>query len=466
MTPYHIIKDPVHGSMQFTQEENDWIKPFIDSENFQRLRQIKQLGLTDWIFPGATHTRFNHSLGCCYVASQIANKLGFSAHDKQSVMLACLLHDIGHGPFSHSFENIFHHKSIKHEMWTVKFIEEYQRPEFLIAFQHKNPSLSLTEQDLIVIKQLIMGHSKAVGQKTMGFERSLLTDIVSSQLDADRLDYLLRDSHFCGVNYGEYDFRWLLHCLAIVDQDGEQRLGITKKGIGAIEHYLSARRLMFRNIYQHGKKYGSEIYLQEFLKQLSIALVNEPVLVKSMHNPLANFLRQLYLFNYAAETTKDIPSLIQKFIDDNYHLYSKLCDYDVLAMIRELANWDLSHPVITLAKRLHQRKLPKVWQIAKHKIDSAEQIFIEWQQSATEFAPWQIMISRLPSLSYEKGHDPILIADGYHQGVGYLHDDSLMVDALANESEDIALIIIDAAIIQHAKVQQLYNHLRESGGLI
>ena len=109
---FHVIKDPVHGTMQFTSTEDMWIKPFVDSQHFQRLRHIKQLGLGDFIFPGAVHTRFNHCLGCCYVGSQIAHKIGLADEERQLVMIACLLHDIGHGPFSHAFEGIFHDKLI------------------------------------------------------------------------------------------------------------------------------------------------------------------------------------------------------------------------------------------------------------------------------------------------------------------------------------------------------------------
>jgi len=104
---FHVIKDPVHDTMQFTSLEDNWIKPFIDSPNFQRLRHIKQLGMGDYIFPGAVHTRFNHCIGCCYIAGQIAHKIGLGEEDRQLVMIACLLHDIGHGPFSHAFEDIF-----------------------------------------------------------------------------------------------------------------------------------------------------------------------------------------------------------------------------------------------------------------------------------------------------------------------------------------------------------------------
>ena len=249
---FHVIKDPVHGTMQFTDREDKWLKPFIDSQHFQRLRHIKQMGMTDLVFPGAVHTRFNHSIGCSYVANQISNKIGLDDHSRQCVVLACLLHDIGHGPFSHTFEGIFLREPIYHEDWTPYFLKSYHEKSFIDLYNAQNPDFPLTQGLLSRIEAMIM--HKEVDNK-------LLADIVSSQLDADRLDYLLRDSHFCGVSYGEYDLRWLLHVVTRVKACGEERLGITHKGIGAVEQYLMARRLLMRNIVRHPKKRAAESLL-------------------------------------------------------------------------------------------------------------------------------------------------------------------------------------------------------------
>src|SRR3989338_10948262 len=143
---FHVIKDPVHGTMQFTTKEDRWIKPFIDSPHFQRLRHIKQLGMGDLIFPGAVHTRFNHSLGCCYLASQIAKTIGLVEEERQLVMIAGLLHDIGHGPFSHAFEGIFYNKTICHEDWTERFLADYGTVEFFTQYNRLNPRYHLTEE--------------------------------------------------------------------------------------------------------------------------------------------------------------------------------------------------------------------------------------------------------------------------------------------------------------------------------
>src|SRR5215467_929180 len=176
---YHAIKDPVHGTMQFSSIENAWLKPFIDSAHFQRLRHIKQLGMGDFIFPGAVHTRFNHSLGCSYVAGQIAHKIGLSNEERQLVMLACLLHDIGHGPFSHTFEDLFLKKRIHHEAWTPFFLKEYRTDDFFNRYNALNKDYPLSEKKFLQIEEMIM-HRATV--------KPLLADIVSSQLDADRLD--------------------------------------------------------------------------------------------------------------------------------------------------------------------------------------------------------------------------------------------------------------------------------------
>ncbi len=160
-------------------------------------------------------------------------------------MIACLLHDVGHGPFSHAFEGIFHDKMIRHEDWTPYFLSDYGTKEFFTHYNRSNPRYHLNEDKFRYIAEMIMHKPVA---------KPVLADIVSSQLDADRFDYLLRDSHFCGVRYGEYDFRWMLHCMTIVEYNDRERLGVTHKGIGVVEHYLMARRLMTRNIYHSQKK--------------------------------------------------------------------------------------------------------------------------------------------------------------------------------------------------------------------
>jgi HD superfamily phosphohydrolase len=448
---FHIIKDPVHGSMQFTTVEDNWIKPFISSVNFQRQRHIKQLGLTDWIFPGAVHTRFNHGLGCCYIASQIAAKLGLSVANKQIVVLAGLLHDIGHGPFSHTFEEIFVQQAIQHESWTAMFLNEYKHPQFLENFNAVNRGAMLDEDKIEAVQKLIT-HKENTNK--------LLADIVSSQLDADRLDYLLRDSHFCGVMYGAYDFSWLLHCLTVIEHNGVQRLGITHKGVGVVEQYLMARRLMIRNVYQNGKKHGAEFLLQEFLKNLARDIAQEKAFLKFIpDNSLIQFLRNVNNFNQQITQTQNFAKLKQDFLCTNYFLYKQLCDYDVLAIIRDLANLETDYSTIMLARRLQDRLIPKILYIHEDRIEKAQQLVQDFKISNRKnILDWQIAVLKLPHLSYEISKDPILVKD-FTGRAKFLHDNSQMINAISDKYESAYLISIDAAITNETKVQRLIKEL-------
>lgn len=447
---FHIIKDPVHGSMEFTIEENNWIKPFIDSTAFQRLRHIKQLGMGDLIFPGAVHTRFNHCIGASYVASQIAHKLGLSASERQLVTLACLLHDIGHGPFSHAFEDLFQHQAIRHEEWTSCFLEEFTQEEFLKIFNERNPAQPLNAEKIEQVKKLIMH------QET---KQLLLADIVSSQLDADRLDYLLRDSHFCGVNYGEYDFRWLLNCLTPVESENGLRLGITGKGIGVIEHYLMARRLMMRNVYHHGKKYAAEYYLQRCLALLAKSLLNEKTFTFLKDSTLVKLLINIEKFNQDAQKAPISQQDKQTFIKQNYHLYKQLYDYDVYALIRELANLNEPHEAVILARYLFKRHLPKVFKLNEMSLEKIRLRLSEVKSALVgKIYDWQIALLTPPYQSYKGEKDPILCIDKSGH-VSHVHEHSYMIAALSDRDEHSCFLSVDEAIIAEPLIKAFLKDL-------
>lgn len=447
---YHIISDPVHGSMRFTPSESDWISLFIDSENFQRLRHIKQSGLADWFFIGAVHTRFSHGIGCCYIISQICNQLKLDPEERQIVMLAGLLHDIGHGPFSHVFESVFHGRCIRHEMWTPMFLQEYAKPEFLKTFNQINKSWPLNPKKMQSIQDLIMHRYR---------DNRLLTDMVSSQLDADRLDYLLRDSHFCGVNYGEYDLQWLLHCLTIIEKDGQKRLGIIYKGVGVVEQYLMARRLMIRNIYQHNKKYASEFLLQQFLKQVSKNISEDSSFKALYPTPLIQFLKKTNLFNQEAKQTNNLQELMETFVKENYDLYKQLCDYDVFYLIRRIANWDYEHPVVTIARRLQTRQIPKVIQINEANADKARDLITDFKEKHKNIKAWQLALLVLPHQAYKVNEDAILMKD-FSGNVQYLQDISLMISAISDKRESSYLISIDIELKEQLEKEGLLDILR------
>lgn len=443
MNPFHVIKDPVHGTMQFTSLEDAWIKPFIDSPNFQRLRHIKQLGLGDLIFPGAVHTRFNHSIGCCYVAGQIAHKLGLSDQDRQLIMIAGLLHDIGHGPYSHAFEELFVHHAISHEDWTPSFLQDYASSHFIEAYNARNSKNILSEELLSSMSDLIMHREQ---------HRKLLADIVSSQLDADRLDYLLRDSHFCGVAYGEYDFKWMLNCLTVVDRPEGQRLGITYRGVGVVEHYLMARRLMMRNIYHHQKKYAGEKYLRRLLKLLASRLHQEPNFQGLASTTLGKFLAAVELFNQGHIKKEE-------FIQQNFTLYKQLADYDVAALVKQLSGLSDGSDIAELAHRLHHRHLPKVYRVWNKNIADVRERLNEFKkQQASTVRDWQMLLIEKPHQSYWGDQDPIWVV-GRHGSVRSIREESLFLDVMSDRSEMANFLAVDRSLVDRADIQAFVDSL-------
>jgi HD superfamily phosphohydrolase len=449
-TLFHVIKDPVHGTMQFTTTENQWIKPFIDSPHMQRLRHIKQLGMGDFIFPGSVHTRFNHSLGCCFIASQISQKIGLASEERQLVMIACLLHDVGHGPFSHAFEDLFHHKLIRHEAWTPYFLAEYRTSEFFNEYNRHNPRHHLTKEKFLSIEEMIMHKTK---------NSRLLADIVSSQLDADRLDYLLRDSHFCGVRYGEFDFRWMINSMVIVDSAEGERLGLTHKGIGVAEHYLMARRLMMRNIYLNPKKLALEFFMVKLLTNLAENLEQYAPYAAIKDTRLGHFLCRANQFNQEVKVASKTETLKKQFLQENFADYKELADYDVFAIIKILSQMPVEQPAAQIAKRIHYRQMPKIIHIDHADIPRAEKILKEFKSVHQDnIQDWQLAIIKTPHQSYTIEEDPILILNEYGL-VKPLNTLSLMINAIGDKLEHTAFLCIDRMIYETNHVQNLCREL-------
>jgi len=447
---YHVIKDPVHGTMQFSTPEDRWVKPFIDSPNFQRLRHIKQLGMGDFIFPGAVHTRFNHCLGCCFTARQIAHKIGLGEEEKQLVMIACLLHDVGHGPFSHTFEDVFYKKWIRHEAWTPFFLADYRTPEFFKEYNRSNPRQRLTEEKFTLIEEMIM-------HKVRG--KRVLADIVSSQLDADRLDYLLRDSHFCGVEYGTYDFRWMLNSMTIVRLKQHERLGLTHKGIGVVEQYLMARRLMTRSIYHHSKKLALEFFLIQWLRSLAESLETYAPYAEIKSTRLGKFLLAANRFNQEAPHTKNKEALKQHFLKDNYANYKELCDYDLFAIIKILAHMNNDHAATQIAKRLQYRQMPKIVRLDDMDTQAVEDKMIAFKKThSRSIQPWQLELIKTPHQAYSVEEDPILIVDEQNV-VRPLNKMSHLIHAISDKSEHTAFLCIDKGIAEEKQVVSFIKKL-------
>ncbi|QQS46172.1 MAG: HD domain-containing protein [Acidobacteriota bacterium] len=253
-----IYRDPVHNIIALSEDQPDdsLLNRLINTPEFQRLRNIKQLGLALYTFQGAEHSRFTHSLGVMHVMTRVLDRLAkkHRISDEARVVgrAAALLHDIGHGPFSHVIEKVL---SQNHERWTMRIIsdpatEVHRR---LAGFDPRLPGLV----------------NAAIDHR---YRPAFIGELVSSQLDADRFDYLLRDSLMTGAKYGNYDLEWIIHALEI--DEGGDRIYVASNGYYAAEEYLQARYYMFRQVYFHRSLRSAEAVLRSILRR-AVELMRE-----------------------------------------------------------------------------------------------------------------------------------------------------------------------------------------------
>ena len=227
----------------------------IDAAEFQRLRRIKQLGLGLYTYQGAEHSRFTHSLGALHLMTRILDRLAnpkLSPEDRAAARAAALLHDVGHGPFSHAMEKVL---GVHHEQMTMLAVTS---PDTELNATLKSFSAELPERIAAIIEGT--------------FKPAALAQLVSSQLDVDRMDYLLRDSLMTGAKYGLYDLEWIINALQ-VDPDAD-RIYVTARGLHAVEEYLQARYYMFRQVYFHRTLRSAEAVLRSALRR-ALTLVSE-----------------------------------------------------------------------------------------------------------------------------------------------------------------------------------------------
>ncbi len=255
-----IIRDPVHDVIAFdvSRPDDRLLFDLLNSVEFQRLRRIRQLGLASLAYPGADHSRYSHSLGVMETARKILSSLERSAvkpdpETHTTTLVAALVHDLGHGPFSHVFERV---TGVHHELLTRRLILD---PDAEV--HRKMVAYDPTLPDKVIA--LLDAHPAP----------SYLSDTLSSQLDADRLDYLLRDNYMTGSRYGDYDLQWLLRAFTVHPETN--RLAVHFKGISAVEAYLQARYHMYRNVYFHKVVRSAEGMLKLALQRARRMAVQE-----------------------------------------------------------------------------------------------------------------------------------------------------------------------------------------------
>lgn len=288
-----IVNDPVYGFIRFPEPE---ILQIIDHKWFQRLRYIRQMGPAHLVYPGAVHTRFHHSLGAVHLMGKALDELkakgvDITNEEALSARLAILLHDIGHGPFSHALEHTLV-EGITHEhisaMIMNKLNEEYD---------------GLLDKSISIFDQ--------------SYSKNYLTQLVSSQLDVDRMDYLNRDSFYTGVYEGVIGYDRILQMLTVQNN----QLMVEEKGVHSVEKFIIARRLMYWQVYLHKTVLGAEILLINILKRA------KELAQKGVDLYASSALKHFLYNNITLNDFESSPEHLEK--------YCLLDDVDILASIKE-----------------------------------------------------------------------------------------------------------------------------------
>jgi HD superfamily phosphohydrolase len=304
LTEEKVFKDPVHHYI-YVQDQTIW--DLINTKEFQRLRRIRQLGTSYLTFHGAEHSRFSHSLGVYEITRKIISQFerngypDWPAEERLVSLCAALLHDVGHGPFSHSLEEVF---DTDHEEWTCKIIlEDTEINQILRAVSEQFPA-----------------QVAAVIQKN--YPKPIVVSLISSQMDADRMDYLLRDAYFTGVNYGTFDLERILRVL----RPYKGQIVVKESGMHAVEHYLMSRYQMYWQIYFHPVTRSSEIILRQIFRRAQELYVGGYVF-DWMPAPFKGLLHNtITVQDYLKLDEALVQTAFMQWADEKDTLLSDLCD--------------------------------------------------------------------------------------------------------------------------------------------
>lgn len=360
----YVFNDPIYG---FIRINDPLILELIETPYFQRLRRIAQVGLSSLVYPGAHHTRFHHALGCVHLMQQSISVLqskgvAISAAESRALQIAILLHDIGHGPFSHAMEHSII-PNISHETLSLKFMH-------ILNDQFKG-ALSLAIS-------IFRGES----------ERLFFNQLVSSQLDVDRLDYLKRDSFYTGVAEGNINSERLISMLNVVDQT----LVIEEKGLYSVEKYLMARRFMYWQVYLHKTGIAAEAILIKIFERAK-TLLKQGVLLQAS-DALMYFLNQSDDIQLSEQTMEQ---------------FSKLDDTDIYAAIKTWSDHNdvvLSHLCVMILNRSLLKIKIKDTPFSETKISSKTKL-LEAAGYSKETWPYFVFSGTFSNLAYNPLNTPI-----------------------------------------------------------
>ncbi len=363
-----IFNDPIYG---FITIPNTLIYDLIQHPYFQRLRRISQMGMSYLVYPGAHHTRFHHAIGCMHIMQKAIETLRFKgvsiAEDEANgLLIAILLHDIGHGPFSHAMEN--------------SIVEDVHHEEISLLFMHHLNTAFDGKLSLAI--QIFKGE----------YPRKFFYQLISSQLDMDRMDYLKRDSFYSGVAEGNINSDRLIQMMNVQDE----QLVIEEKGIYSVEKFLVARRLMYWQAYLHKTSVVAEIILTKILKRAKE--LSEKGIQLESSKPL----------NYFLNNKVNFPDFNEKVLDT----FAQLDDVDIMSAIK---NWQFNDDFVlsSLCKMIINRDLLKI-QMSEDKPDKVrlqhlKDKFLQLHPIEAKDVDYFVFKGKLKNQAYNKNSGPISI---------------------------------------------------------
>ena len=363
-----ILNDPIYG---FISIPNPFIYDLIQHPYFQRLRRISQMGLSYLVYPGAHHTRFHHALGCMHIMQKAIEVIRFkgvsiSEDEENALLVAILLHDIGHGPFSHAMEHSIV-ENINHEAISLFFMKKLNE-EF-------GGKLSLAIQ-------IFKGD----------YHRKFMLQLISSQLDMDRMDYLKRDSFYSGVAEGNISSDRLIQMMTVVDD----QLVIEEKGIYSVENFLMARRLMYWQVYFHKTSLVAELILTKILKRAK-ELTQKGIVLNCSES-------LLYFMNNKIE--------LASFDNETLEKFANLDDFDIISALKSWINND-DFILSNLSKMIINRDLLKIKlnseKFSKADLESLQLTFSKENQISIQDSSYFIFKGKIKNQAYSIQAEPIRI---------------------------------------------------------
>ncbi|MHA3787887.1 HD domain-containing protein [Flavobacterium hauense] len=363
-----ILNDPIYGFITIT---NPLVYDLIQHPYFQRLRRISQMGMSYLVYPGAHHTRFHHALGCMHIMQKTIQVLKFkgteiSEEEETALNIAILLHDIGHGPFSHAMEHSIA-ESVHHEAISLLFMNRLNE---------------LFDGKLTLAIQIFKGE----------YHRHFMLQLISSQLDMDRMDYLKRDSFYSGVAEGNINSERLIQMFDVQDD----MLVIEEKGIYSVEKFLVARRLMYWQAYLHKTSVAAELIMTKILKrakeltQMGIQLPASEPLLYFMQNKVT----------------------LDDFNDEILNKFSYLDDFDIISAVK---SWQFNDDYVLreLSKMIINRDLLKIRmrseKVSKEEVITLLKRFAEISGLTEREAEYFVFRGKIKNQAYNKTGEPIHI---------------------------------------------------------